>query len=100
MSGRRAGGLAVLACLAVPAMAVPARAAMAPPGATSCSGCHGASPAASVGPVLRGRPAQDLAAAMLGFRDGTTPATVMDRIAKGFSPEEIQAIAAWVAAQP
>ena len=29
----------------------------------------------------------------------SAPATVMDRIAKGFSDDEIQAIAAWYAAQ-
>jgi cytochrome c553 len=36
---------------------------------------------------------------MQAFRSGQTPATVMDRIAKGFTVEEIQAIAAWYAAQ-
>ena len=36
---------------------------------------------------------------MLAFRSGAQPATVMDRIAKGFSDEEIRAIAAWFAAQ-
>jgi sulfide dehydrogenase cytochrome subunit len=36
---------------------------------------------------------------MQAFRAGQMPATVMDRIAKGFTDEEIQAIAAWYAAQ-
>jgi sulfide dehydrogenase cytochrome subunit len=95
-----AGHLAVAACLAALAAASPASAAAAPPGATSCSGCHGASTEASVGPVLQGKSAQDIAAAMTEYREGRRPATVMDRIARGFSPEEIQAIAAWIAAQP
>jgi cytochrome c553 len=36
---------------------------------------------------------------MKAFRNGGRPATVMDRIAKGFSDDEIAAIAAWYAAQ-
>jgi cytochrome c553 len=33
------------------------------------------------------------------FRAGTKPATVMDRIAKGFTHDETVAIAAWVVVQ-
>ena len=36
---------------------------------------------------------------MLAFKTGQLPATVMDRIAKGFSDDEIRAIATWLAAQ-
>jgi sulfide dehydrogenase cytochrome subunit len=36
---------------------------------------------------------------MLAFRTGQKPASVMNRIAKGFSDEEIKTIAAWYAAQ-
>ena len=36
---------------------------------------------------------------MQAFRAGQKPATVMDRIAKGFTDDEIKAIAAWYAAQ-
>ena len=36
---------------------------------------------------------------MQAFRAGQRPATVMDRIAKGFSDAEVQAIAAWYAQQ-
>src|SRR5690242_21794425 len=69
----------------------------APPGASSCAGCHPAGTAAG-GPVpsLYGRPPDEIAAAMRAYRGGERPATVRDRIAKGFSEEEIQAIAAWV----
>jgi len=71
-----------------------------PPGAASCSGCHaaGALPASPVS-RLYGRDAGDIMAAMTGFRDGSLPATVMNRIAKGFSDDELRAIAAWLAAQ-
>ena len=48
---------------------------------------------------LAGRDAAEIVAAMTAFRNGTRPATVMDRIAKGFSDHEITAIAAWYAAQ-
>jgi sulfide dehydrogenase cytochrome subunit len=71
-------------------------AASPPPGASSCSGCHGA-----VGPpmVLTGRDAAEIVADLDAFRSGTRPATVMDRIARGFSHDETVAIATWLAAQ-
>ena len=42
---------------------------------------------------------RDPAAALQEFRSGQRPATVMDRIAKGFTDDEIKAIAAWYGAQ-
>jgi sulfide dehydrogenase cytochrome subunit len=71
-----------------------------PPGAASCSGCHtsGTAAASSVS-RLYGRDAGEIMTAMTGFRDGSLPATVMNRIAKGFSDDELRAIAAWLAAQ-
>jgi cytochrome c553 len=50
-------------------------------------------------PRLTGRNPADIISAMQGFKSGKLPATVMDRIAKGFSDEEIKAIAAWYGAQ-
>jgi cytochrome c553 len=77
-----------------------ASAADVPPGASSCSGCHPASATVQTPvPRLIGRPAADIIAAMQAFRTGQRPATVMDRIAKGFSDPETQAIAAWYAAR-
>ena len=38
-------------------------------------------------------------AAMQAFRNGSRPSTVMDRIAKGFSDDEIKSIATWFAMQ-
>ena len=71
-----------------------------PPGAAACSGCHstGATATSSIS-RLYGRDAGDIMTAMTGFRDGSLPATVMTRIAKGFSDDELRAIAAWLAAQ-
>lgn len=55
-----------------------------------CSGCHGES--ATVPPV--GADARRIESAMLGFRSGERAATVMDRIARGYSESEIAALAA------
>ncbi len=71
-----------------------------PAGASSCTGCHPANAGVETPtPGLAGRSAADIVAAMEAFRSGQRPATVMDRIAKGFSVEEVQLIAAWYAAQ-
>lgn len=74
------------------------QAAAEPSGAAACSGCHAPE---GLGPVpsLHGRPAGEIVAAMADFRAGTREATVMDRIAKGFSDEEISAIAHWYETQ-
>jgi cytochrome subunit of sulfide dehydrogenase len=75
-------------------------AADAPPGAAGCSGCHAANPRVDTPvPPLAGRPAADIASQTAAFKSGERKGTIMDRIAKGFSDEEIQAIAAWYAAQ-
>ena len=71
-------------------------AAAPPPGASSCTGCHIAG--GGVG-VLQGRPAAETLAEMEAFRSGARPATVMNRIVKGFSPDEVKALAAWFAQQ-
>jgi cytochrome c553 len=89
-----------IAAAAVVAWCQPLLAAVdPPPGAASCSGCHSPATTKSAIPRLYGRDAADIAKAMAGFRDGSLPATVMNRIAKGFTDEESRAIAAWLAAQ-
>jgi len=71
-----------------------------PPGAASCSGCHPTSKSVNTPvPRLVGRNAAEIEAAMQEFRTGQKPASVMDRIAKGFSADEIAAIATWYAAR-
>ena len=71
-----------------------------PAGAAACSGCHPSS-AREPSPVARlaGRDRAEIVKAMQDFRSGARSATVMDRIAKGFTDAEIQAIAAWYAEQ-
>jgi sulfide dehydrogenase cytochrome subunit len=77
-----------------------ALAADSPPGAVACSGCHPAKAGVdSPVPRLIGRDAAQIVAAMGDFRAGKRPTTIMDRIAKGFTEDEVKAIAAWFAAQ-
>jgi sulfide dehydrogenase cytochrome subunit len=97
MKALRVGvGIAVMVAWSLPGFA----ASDIPPGAASCSGCHSTG-AKTASPVSRlyGRDAGEITTAMAGFRDGSIPTTVMNRIAKGFSDDELRAIAAWLAAQ-
>jgi sulfide dehydrogenase cytochrome subunit len=69
-------------------------------GASSCSGCHAARKTIDTPvPRLVGRSPADIEAAMTAFRAGQRPSSVMERIAKGFSDDEVKAIAAWYGAQ-
>jgi cytochrome subunit of sulfide dehydrogenase len=70
-----------------------------PPLVAACAGCHRPGGGDQTLPLLAGRNAGEIVAAMDAFRNGSRPATVMDRIAKGFDDGEIRAIAAWYAAQ-
>jgi sulfide dehydrogenase cytochrome subunit len=91
--------LPVLACALL--QAVPAGAADAPPGASSCTGCHAAAKIPdSVIPRIAGRKASDIVNFMREYRSGAWPSSVMGRIAKGFDDPQTEAIAAWFAAQP
>ena len=82
-------------------LASPAWAADAPPGASSCTGCHAPKHVAdSVIPRIAGRKADDIVKFMREYRSGAWPSSVMGRIAKGFDDQQIDAIAAWFAAQP
>jgi len=68
------------------------------PAAMACSGCHPATASVQTPvPRLQGRNATEIIEQMQAFRDGKREATVMGRIAKGFSDPEIQAIAVWYA---
>jgi sulfide dehydrogenase cytochrome subunit len=71
-----------------------------PAGAASCSGCHPTSArVTSPVPRLAGLDRAAIVRAMQDFRSGQRASTVMDRIAKGFTDDEIQAIASWYATQ-
>ncbi|MFN8719579.1 MAG: c-type cytochrome [Rhodospirillales bacterium] len=85
--------IAAVACL----LAGAAAAETPPPGAEGCGGCHGPPGRASSMPPLAGRPADEIVTAMRAFRDGSRPAVLMDRIARGYGEAETAAIAAWIA---
>jgi cytochrome subunit of sulfide dehydrogenase len=71
-----------------------------PAGVSACSGCHPISRSVETPfTQLVGRNPADILTAVQEFRTGQRPGTVMDRIAKGFTDDEIKAIAAWYAAQ-
>ncbi|MGP0093957.1 MAG: c-type cytochrome [Xanthobacteraceae bacterium] len=77
-----------------------AAASEAPAGAAACSGCHPATGQAETPvPPLAGLDPAQIVSAMHAFRSGQRASTVMDRIAKGFSDDEIRAIATWYGAQ-
>jgi sulfide dehydrogenase cytochrome subunit len=82
------------------ALTSPLSAADAPPSALSCSGCHSTNRGADTTVSrLAGRNPAAIVAAMEGFKSGQLASTVMGRIAKGFSENEIKAIADWYGEQ-
>ena len=71
-----------------------------PAAAVSCAGCQPATAkVTSPVPRLAGQDRAAIVRAMQDFRSGQRAGTVMDRIAKGFTDDEIQALADWFAAQ-
>jgi sulfide dehydrogenase cytochrome subunit len=66
--------------------------------AGACQGCHGVSGGGSHGIAATHRRAE-FAAIMRDFRENRREATVMGRIARGYSDEDIAALAAQYAAR-
>lgn len=68
--------------------------------AATCANCHGTGGKAQ-GPLpsLAGQPKADVIRKMNEFRDGKRPATIMHQLAKGYTPEQIDLIAGWLAQQ-
>jgi len=79
-----------LGCCVMPAVAAVATAEML---ANPCAGCHGPG-GVSIGaiPSIHGYPKEVIVSAMMAFRDGSRPQTVMAEIASGYTEEEIDAI--------
>lgn len=85
-----------LAAVAAGPLCTPAPAADPQMLASSCSGCHtNADTLTTPIPRIRGLPEAVILDAMRAFRAGQRPATVMDRIAKGFTEDEIKQLAAY-----
>lgn len=71
--------------------------------AATCANCHGTDGAAASGasmPRLAGLQAGFISEQLKAFRDGKREATVMHQLAKGYTDEQIAALAAFFAAQP
>ncbi|HSV46169.1 MAG TPA: c-type cytochrome [Ramlibacter sp.] len=69
--------------------------------AANCTSCHGFNGASAGGmPSLEGQPLPVLLTAMRAFRDGTRPATVMHQLARGYTDQQLEALAAFFASQP
>jgi cytochrome c553 len=69
--------------------------------AAACAICHGTDGWSAGGrlPNLAGQPSDYLVRQMRDFRDGARPATVMTQIAKGYTEEQYQMMAAFFASQ-
>ncbi len=70
--------------------------------ANTCAGCHGTN-GASVGPAsptIAGKSAEYLKEVMASYKSGDRHATIMNRIAKGYTDEEIALMADYYAALP
>jgi cytochrome c553 len=65
--------------------------------AASCASCHRTTQ--RVPTPLAGQPRAALVAKLRGFRDGLRPGTLMPQIAKGYTSDELDAIADYFAAQ-
>jgi cytochrome c553 len=68
-------------------------------GCAICHGTGGRTVANAPLVPLAGLPQDHIATQMRAFRDGKRPATVMHQIAKGYTDAQIDAMAAWFAAQ-
>jgi cytochrome subunit of sulfide dehydrogenase len=68
--------------------------------AAACANCHGTNGNAQPGSVaLAGMGQSDMVQKMMDFKSGRRPATIMHQLAKGYSDEQISAIAGYFAAQ-
>ena len=68
--------------------------------AAACAGCHGTNGASLQGmPNLAGQQRAYLVQQMQDFKSGKRPATVMHQLAKGYTEEQIEALAAYFSAQ-
>lgn len=91
-------GLSIVAASAVVSAAPPTAEMLS----NACAGCHGTM-GKSAGlsmPSLAGQNKVAFVEAMKGFQTGERPATVMGRIAKGYSEAEINTMAEFFAKQP
>jgi cytochrome subunit of sulfide dehydrogenase len=70
--------------------------------AATCANCHGTNGQARGDTVaaLAGMPAERLITTLNAYKTGALPATIMHQIAKGYTDDQVKALAAFFAAQP
>jgi len=92
--------LASGAVLAVPALAQRIDPNLGRNLAAACANCHGTNGMSQQGmPNLAGQQRAYLVQQMQDFRAGKRPATIMHQIAKGYTDEQIDALATYFSAQ-
>jgi len=92
--------LAGLALVAVAGSAGAADANLGRDVAANCTTCHGTDGRSRGGiPSLVGQDKVNLVQQMTDFRDGKRPSTIMQQLARGYTDAEIDAAAAYRAAQ-
>lgn len=65
--------------------------------ASSCFNCHGPGGVSKGSiPDISQLSADEIVTALNGFRDGTKEGTVMDRLSRGYTDDEIASIAQWL----
>jgi cytochrome subunit of sulfide dehydrogenase len=68
--------------------------------AANCANCHGTDGRSRGAiPALAGRDKAEIVRYVIEFRDGKRPSTVMQQLAKGYTDAQIEAAAAYFAAQ-
>ena len=68
--------------------------------ASACFGCHGAASesGSAIPPIIVGAPAKFIEGSLKAFREDRRPSTIMGRIAKGYTDEDIAAVAQYYSA--
>ncbi|WP_343732628.1 c-type cytochrome [Duganella sp.] len=91
------GLLAACSAAAAELPAIPPAARLA----ATCAACHGTAgqTQGSTLPALAGQPQQALSASLLALKTGKRGSTIMNQIAKGYTDEQIEQLAAYFAAQ-
>ena len=69
--------------------------------AATCANCHGTGgQSRGIVPSLAGLPKADIATKLLEFKQNKRLGSIMPQLAKGFTDEQIDIVAAWFASQP
>ncbi|MEN8168347.1 MAG: c-type cytochrome [Pseudomonadota bacterium] len=70
--------------------------------ANTCAGCHGTDGASAgdIMPIIGGMEKEYLTTVLLEYKTGERDSTIMGRIAKGYSDNELKAIASYMASKP